>query len=379
MKLAALLLSFFLLVHSSLLIAQRGEKEMFKDTLDGNLDFSSFLIDANGFIPVPSIITEPALGGFGGLIAPVFLKQKEVPQDAGYVPPDITAGIGMLTANGSWGVGAFRMGNLPKQGIKYTLLAGYFDINMSFYFDDPALSEDLELEFGIETIPIFLSFSKSVFKRKLYLGAQYLFADTRLNPRFGEDLPGFILPKEVENQTGSLGFFINWDGRNNIFTPDKGGQLKATYSLDDSWTGSDFQYQRLWSGFYYFLPVRKNWISGFRAEFETVFNDPPFYLRPGINMRGIPTARYQGQTAMILETEQRYDFNLRWSGLVFGGLAKAIESEESFRDTETIYNIGGGFRYLIVRQFGIRTGVDIAFGPDSFGYYIVFGHSWGGR
>jgi hypothetical protein len=38
---------------------------MMRDTLDGQLDFSSFLIDAHGFIPIPFIVTEPALGGFG--------------------------------------------------------------------------------------------------------------------------------------------------------------------------------------------------------------------------------------------------------------------------------------------------------------------------
>ena len=36
-----------------------------KDSVDGKLDLSDYIIDANGFIPIPLIITEPALGGFG--------------------------------------------------------------------------------------------------------------------------------------------------------------------------------------------------------------------------------------------------------------------------------------------------------------------------
>ena len=37
------------------------EKPSLKDTLDGQFDFSSFLIDSKGFMPIPLIITEPAL------------------------------------------------------------------------------------------------------------------------------------------------------------------------------------------------------------------------------------------------------------------------------------------------------------------------------
>jgi hypothetical protein len=53
-----------------------------------------------------------------------------------------------------------------------------------------------------------------------------------------------------------------------------------------------------------------------------------------------------------------------------------MERNESFGDAETAYNFGGGFRYLIARLFGIRAGIDIAKGPDSWGWYIVFGHNW---
>ena len=51
-------------------------KSILKDTLDGKLDFSRFLIeDPKGFIPVPFIITEPALGGFGLAVVPMNTKK----------------------------------------------------------------------------------------------------------------------------------------------------------------------------------------------------------------------------------------------------------------------------------------------------------------
>jgi hypothetical protein len=93
-------------------------------------------------------------------------------------------------------------------------------------------------------------------------------------------------------------------------------------------------------------------------------------------MRGVPAIRFQGKTTALLETEQRIDINFRWSAVAFAGVGKALEENESFKEAPTAYNFGAGFRYLISRVFRIRTGIDIAKGPDSFGWYIVFGHNW---
>ena len=49
---------------------------VFKDSLDGAFDFSNFLMEVNGFVPVPYIITEPAVGGFGGALGLVFIRKQ---------------------------------------------------------------------------------------------------------------------------------------------------------------------------------------------------------------------------------------------------------------------------------------------------------------
>ena len=76
---------------------QTKKKVSLKDSLDGALDLSNYIIDANGFVPIPLIITEPALGGFGGALIPVFIKKRTPYIDSTKngvkitpVPPDIT-------------------------------------------------------------------------------------------------------------------------------------------------------------------------------------------------------------------------------------------------------------------------------------------------
>jgi hypothetical protein len=298
-----------------------------------------------------------------------------LPKDAGYVPPDITAGFGMYTVNGSWALGGLRMGSFPKAGIKYRIGGGYANINMSFYRDLPTVGEK-EFKFNMHAVPLLLSVSKKVTKKGLYTGLQYLFSNTTLYPEFSGDLPDFISEKEMKSNIASLGLFLDWDLRNSVFTPDKGIRVNTLFNVDENWTGSDYSFQKLSAFVHWFFPINPHWISGLRVEGQQAYGSPPFYLLPFVNLRGIPVARYQGSSVMTLETEQRIDLSLRWSMLGFVGYAKTMSKNESFSDGKNVYNFGGGFRYLIARAFKIRTGIDIAKGPDSWGWYIVFGHNW---
>src|SRR5678816_3381093 len=111
-----------------LLFGQSNKKHIsLKDSIDGKLDLSDYIIDANGFVPVPMIITEPALGGFGGALIPVFIKKRPSYLDSingrlekTIIPPDITGGIGAYTANNTWMLAGFRSGTLIT--VSYTHL-----------------------------------------------------------------------------------------------------------------------------------------------------------------------------------------------------------------------------------------------------------------
>ncbi|MFN7689154.1 MAG: hypothetical protein ACK5OP_15605 [Sphingobacteriales bacterium] len=72
------LITFFLSVYTANGQVRRKDRSIMKDTLDGKLDFSRYMVDAKGFLPIPLVITEPALGSFGFVIAPVFLTPKKM-------------------------------------------------------------------------------------------------------------------------------------------------------------------------------------------------------------------------------------------------------------------------------------------------------------
>jgi hypothetical protein len=47
-----------------------------------------------------------------------------------------------------------------------------------------------------------------------------------------------------------------------------------------------------------------------------------------------------------------------------------------FGSSKWVVSGGAGFRYMVARKFKLRMGVDLAKGPDTWAYYIVFGTSW---
>lgn len=356
-------------------IAQKLDKTAFRDTLDGKMDFSRFLTEFHGFLPIVTFITEPALGGFGVGVGPVFLKQKEAPEGMDYVAPDVSGGFAMYTVNNSWAGFAYHRGSLPKQGIKYSVAGGFISMNLAFYRDIETQGEQ-EFDFNIRMVTLFTSFSKRISKSDMYLGLKYTVMDNDLTPKFSEGLPDFINEDDLGSTTSSPGLFFDWDKRNSVFTPDDGFQINVGYQQDDDWTGSDFTFGKFNELAVFYWPVKNNWICGFRFEGLQAIQDPPFYMLPYISLRGIPAMRYQGQQTYVFETEQRFDFTGRWSLIGFAGYGKAISANESFSGGRNVFNVGTGFRYLVARVFKIRAGIDVAAGPDSWGWYINFGHAW---
>ncbi|MCX7547207.1 BamA/TamA family outer membrane protein [Xanthomarina sp. F1114] len=357
----------------------KEKRRVFRDSLDNKLDFSNFLMNPEGFIPLIQPVTEPALGNIGGVFSPIFIKPNKHPMEGRYTPPNITSAFGGYTANDSWMVGAFRMASITKYNIKYQLMMSYASVNMDFYRTLPLIGEK-DFAFNFRSLPIFGSILKEIKNSGFYVGVEYLYLKNEITPEFEfEKLPDFVDNKSLESTLSSPGLVLEFDNRDNIFTPDTGFLINATYHFNANWTGSDYEFGNLEFSAMYYKPFIPKLISGFRFASENQFNKAPFYAEPFINLRGVPKMRYQGKSTYLIETEQRFDFSTRWSLMGFGGLAKAVPENVSFNDAELVYNYGTGFRYLIARKFKIRMGIDVAWSNNDFGYYIIFGCAWNNR
>jgi len=69
------------------------KKGTFRDTIDNAFDISKFLLELNGFLPIISPITEPAVG-YGAIGVGVYFISKEEQQGQGFQVPDIVGAGG---------------------------------------------------------------------------------------------------------------------------------------------------------------------------------------------------------------------------------------------------------------------------------------------
>jgi hypothetical protein len=358
--------------------AQEQNKVSLKDTLDNKLDLSDYVINMHGFVPYPMIISEPALGNFGGALGLVFMSpKKSMGGSDQYRFPDITGAGGFYTLNNSWGAVGFRQSSIPKIGLRYTAALGYCDVNMDFY-RDLENSGETKYSFNLKPLFIMLDLSENIYKNRIFGGIRYLFSKTRINSELDQEILDSIFDTRLTDQNiGMLGFFVDFDYRNSLFTPDKGIRFKTTYYLARTYFGSDFDVDRLELLFNGFMQPVRWWVCGLRAEWQSVGDEAPFYFLPFIVMRGVPMMKYQGNQVLMLETEQRFDLTKRWSLVGFFGTGKTYSDSEYLKDDRWYFAGGTGFRYLLARLFNLRMGIDIAMGPDNqFAYYFVFGHNW---
>lgn len=376
-KIILINLFFFLSFH--IMIGQKQHISI-RDSLDRAIDLSDYIIYAHGFIVVPTVITEPALGGIGGAVVPVFLKKHAPVIDENgkkrFINPDITGGIGMYTGNKSWMVGGFRSGSLIKSRILYRIMAGYGDMNLSFYANNLPNQKDQEFKLNFKSTVFYTQWLKQFRNPKWSAGPQYLLLNSDIKLPDLNLPPPFVKPKDVNSLVSQLGGAIQFDGRDNIFTPDKGIRLQSDFFWSDKAIGSDYNAWRLNLSAIGFYPITPKLIGGLRLEGEQAFGSPPFYLLPGINLRGVPMGRYQGKTSLVTEGELRWDVYRRWSLMAYGGVASAFDDWDNAFAKPIVYSYGSGFRYLLARKFKLRMGVDVAKGPEDWAYYIVFGSNW---
>ena len=370
---------------------------IFTDKLDGNFDASRYLSEnAYGFLPVPIIITDPAVDGGLGMMG-LFFHESEEEQAArlktmqdesndkashSLMPPSISAAFGAYTGNDSYFIGGGHLGFFNKGSIRYMGGGGYGDININFYgFGDVTLPIPLEINTQATAIMQTLKFKLG--DSAFYFGPMHRYVDAQVSiinsGNFINKIPSDLLPALSTNiVTSGAGLTIEYDSRDNFYSPTDGLKYELNYLWFDDVIGSDVDYTLTELTALNYFKITDHWRTAFRVEANYVDSEQvlPPYATPYISMRGIPAARYQGQSVALSELEVAYRINLRWELSAFAGIGKASDSFSDFSESDSRVSKGAGFRYLIARRYDFNMGIDIAKGPEDTVFYIQAGSAW---
>jgi hypothetical protein len=351
---------------------KKGLMSAFKDSTDGALDISDWLVSKKGFLLIPTLITEPAVGyGIGG--AAVFFHDS---YSAKKGPPSMTGVLGGITENGTWAAGVFHAGFWKNDRIRYMGAAAKLYANIGFYgsgnldlLGEEPVNLNLDSWFLLQQIKFRIG------NTNLFAGGKYMLLKTDNTFEVPIDIPDFE-GKEFSATLSEATIKMELDSRDNIFTPNRGAFIGLSGTYSDEWMGGQSLYGRLGVIMIGYIPASDKITLGVRHESIYSFGDVPFWARPIIYMRGVPLMKYQNRNTSLLEAELSWNVYRRWYLSGFTGMGTAFENYDSFDKGKSVTTIGTGFRYKIARKLGTNMGLDFAFSNDDFGVYIIFGTAW---
>ena len=357
-------------------VAAATGRSRFFDPGDGQFDVSQVLERPHGFLPIPIIVTEPALGYGGGAIG-MFLRPREQAGQEGWARPDISAVGGLATENGTW---LALAGDSSRwlDGRLQTLVGGATGkINLDFYGAglDQADPEE-KIRYSLEFTGVLAHADWRLAKDSRWaIGLRYVYADITPELRDQPAAPG--LTNRTAVRVSAPTAILEYDSRNNIFTPTSGLYAETSYLVSRASLGASADFDRFHQVVMGWLPLAHAVTLGARADYGWASTSTPFFLRPYVQLRGVPAVRYQGDQVASLEVEARWQFSARWSIVPFAGVGGTrLEHSPSSSDGQSVGSGGIGFRYELARRFGLHAGLDVAHSPGTNAIYIQVGSAW---
>lgn len=373
-KLATALLATGTLLSS---VSSQALPELFTDPEDGMLDISRFLLEYKyGVMPVPIVVTEPAIGEGAGIAAVFFHDNDDEPMDPNanlddMPPPSVSVALGLYTNKDSWVVGGGHLGHYKDDNLRTFTVLGQASLNLDFY----GVGTDRDTAFAFNAKANILA-QEVLFRlgnSHWFMGADYMYMSI-LNT-FELGLPE-IPSVELDSKNAGLSAVVMYDSLNNNITPSHGIKSKWEYGAFDEAVGGDFNYRKLAAKNQTHLPLGKHFNLGLRLDGEFTDGDVPFYSAPFIQLKGIPAMRYQALNVVTGEARLTWMVTPRWHLNTFAGGGWTAENASDLADAAPKNAYGAGVRYLAARMIGLSVGFDIAKGPEDEVFYLGFGRAF---
>jgi hypothetical protein len=339
--------------------------------------------DGGGFVALPIVITEPAIGeGLG--VGLVYFHKKDAPDRPKITtgsaivnvarrpkpPPTATGVFAAYTSSDTAAIGIGHSNSLQDDKYRIVGALASMRVNAAIFVSD------IPFDFELNGDLIFGNVKRRIGESNAFFGLSLsaLKADVNFGFDLGDEPPASLFDFDFTS-VGVAGA-ITYDIRDDSMMPSTGQVYDFTLWRYDDAIGSDFDYWNAKIKINSFHKLTKKTVLGLRFETSTVEGDAPFYAVPFVSLRGIPALRFQGDTAGVFEVEARYRFAERWAGVAFAGTGFTSSGEDHHETNETIRAYGVGLRFRALAAQNVWLGLDVAQGPEDYYWYIQMGHPW---
>jgi hypothetical protein len=347
----------------------------FFDAEDGMFDVSSFLEDPRGFLPVPIVVTEPAVGYGGGGVG-MFLRPRREAGSEGFARPNISAIGALATENGTWAALAGDSSRWLDGRLRTLAGGGTGDVNLDFFgFGSDPDDANRAVRYSLRFTGAVAQANWQLQPRSPWAaGVRYVYANVDPSLRDEPIFPG--LADRVRVTVSAPTAILEYDTRDNVFTPTRGVYAESAYLVSREGLGATTDFERFDQIVMGWQALPHDVTLGARVNYARASGGTPFFLRPYIALRGVPDVRYQGDEVVALEIEGRWQFHGRWSVVAFGGFGRAWSRGEKLSFSQNIGAGGAGFRYELARKFGMHVGLDVAHSRGTTAVYFIVGNAW---
>jgi hypothetical protein len=186
--------------------------------------------------------------------------------------------------------------------------------------------------------------------------------------------------------SSSVSLDIIYDTRKNIINPLSGMYMNLSYRINSEYLGSDYNWISLYLTLkkYINLSNRRHRTLAFWGLYWANWGELPYLNMPGTALdftgwtgRGYYRARYIGKQMLYAETEYRFDFTKSglWGGVIFANAQSYHEPDaERFRYIKPAAGLGLRLKFNKYSDSNIT--FDVAFGKDSFNWYVALNEAF---
>lgn len=168
-----------------------------------------------------------------------------------------------------------------------------------------------------------------------------------------------------------LGAMLDYDSRDNLFSPSRGVFAQAVVRCYRGAFGSDYEYDYRAVDLRAYRGLGAGGVLGFQLAGVAAGKGVPFYDLPLYDLRGIYNTYFADRAGYFGQAEYRFPLSGRFSATVFAGAGNTAPTARELSFENPQFAAGSGLRFVLDKEERINMRLDI--GASRWGVQPYFG------